>query len=434
MLHEHTTIEGEPAWHSPPGWAPFSYLPGRLWCDTEELAGEVARYIRDHQAQRGAAWSVARQDRGDTVPDAEPDGARESASSMVERVGDYFRVSFEDGGELDNPVLSVLEAVSTEKRGWFRLVWPEYVASLFEHTNYYPAAPPLPAAPVDYPSDGAPVKVWIVDLGFGSVWASNGPNGRPGGLVTDSAGGAGVAGKYSPATVHGDLVALVAANYAAGKAEIKGKSLLTSDDSVFAIRRITASGFMPLFSVRRMVNALEEVLAEDGAAAPGIVVLASGAYVHPIAPPKDLLGAVGALIDKGWYVVAAAGNDGSASAPVYPAIDTEVLGVEAWEEGQFGFEGVACYSNQHPLHVGGPGKHDVPFPKTVLQLRERPAGPCSPIFMNRIRFFDGGATIRGTSFAAPAVAGLLAANGGPGSGLSARVLLGSLDLPEGFSA
>lgn len=398
-----------------------------------DLADEVKSFIDQAFVRREVRLrseaSAALRNRGKGAQDAKSETERVSVHPV--EGGTYSMLEFDAGGPLDNAVLWVLDAI-TPARKWFGRVWPEYVASLFEHTNYYPAAPPRPTSDViDYPTHGGKVKVWVVDLGFGGVWGDS--DDRPAGLPTDAAGTSGVAGRYSPATVHGDLVALVAAQLADGKAQLKGKSLLSSSDSDAAIRGITASGFMPLFSVRRIVEALEAVSEEEGDASPGIVVLACGAYVHPLAPPKDLIDAVEALVKKGWHVVAAAGNDGSASAPVYPAIDPSVLGVEARETGQFGFDDVACYSNQHPSHVGGPGEHTVPFPRTILELREPIGPPCSPLSMDKVRWFGGAATIRGTSFAAPAVAGLLAKHGGPAAGKTAHVLFEDILPEDGFS-
>ncbi|MDB5468399.1 MAG: hypothetical protein JWQ46_3161 [Phenylobacterium sp.] len=102
-----------------------------------------------------------------------------------------------------------------------------------------------------------------------------------------------------------------------------------------------------------------------------------------VGPPNLLLGAaVKAMIDRGHIVVAAVGNDGPAAAPLYPAAYPGVVAVTAVD------------GRRRVLPEAGRGTH-VDFAAPGAQMAA--AG------------VDGGfVAVRGTSFAAPIVAGELA--------------------------
>jgi subtilisin family serine protease len=105
--------------------------------------------------------------------------------------------------------------------------------------------------------------------------------------------------------------------------------------------------------------------------------------VSLVGPPNRLLeAAVRSLSDQGRIVVAAVGNDGPAAPPQYPASYPQVIAVSAVDR------------RGRPLIEAGRATHiDFCAPGADMAA---PAGP------------SGFATVRGTSFAAPIVAGLLA--------------------------
>jgi Subtilase family len=101
--------------------------------------------------------------------------------------------------------------------------------------------------------------------------------------------------------------------------------------------------------------------------------------------PKNALleHVISALIDNGFLIVAAVGNDGPAAPPLYPASYTRVIGVTAVD------------AHRRVLIEAARGPQ-VMFAAAGADMRAAGAG-------------HGYATVRGTSFAAPIVAALLAA-------------------------
>jgi len=93
---------------------------------------------------------------------------------------------------------------------------------------------------------------------------------------------------------------------------------------------------------------------------------------------------VASLVSRGYLIVAAVGNDGPAAAPLFPAAYTGVVGVTAVD------------ARHHVLIEACRGKH--------LDL----AAPGADMSAATIGNADSFAAVRGTSFAAPIVAGLLA--------------------------
>ena len=93
---------------------------------------------------------------------------------------------------------------------------------------------------------------------------------------------------------------------------------------------------------------------------------------------------VASLVNRGYLIVAAVGNDGPAAAPLFPAAYNGVIGVTAVD------------ARHHVLIEACRGKH--------LDL----AAPGADMSAATIGNADSFAAVRGTSFAAPIVAGLLA--------------------------
>ena len=107
--------------------------------------------------------------------------------------------------------------------------------------------------------------------------------------------------------------------------------------------------------------------------------------VSLVGPPNRLLErALKSLVARGHIVVAAVGNDGPAAPPLYPAAYADVVGVTAVDR------------RDRVLPEAGRGGH-VMFAALGADLKLASAGS------------DGYADVRGTSFAAPIVAALLAA-------------------------
>lgn len=107
--------------------------------------------------------------------------------------------------------------------------------------------------------------------------------------------------------------------------------------------------------------------------------------VSLVGPPNRMLeSVVHALVARGHILVAAVGNDGPAAPPLYPAAYSGVVGVTAVD------------ARQRALVEAGRGPH-VDFAAPGADMAA--ASMASPF-----------AAVRGTSFAAPIVAGLLAAH------------------------
>src|SRR5205085_2777035 len=116
-----------------------------------------------------------------------------------------------------------------------------------------------------------------------------------------------------------------------------------------------------------------------------------------VGPPNLLLkAAVEALIARGRVVVAAVGNDGPAAPPLYPAAYPGVVAVTGVD------------ARGHLLPEAGRGSH-VDFAAPGADM----AAPASE---------GGSVSVRGTSFAAPLVAGRLAALSARGGGFAVDLL------------
>ena len=105
--------------------------------------------------------------------------------------------------------------------------------------------------------------------------------------------------------------------------------------------------------------------------------------VSLVGPPNALLGrAIDLAAQRGYLIVAAVGNDGPAAPPLYPAAYPQVVAVTGVDR------------SKKVLLEAGRGTH-VDF-----------AAPAADMFAASLP--DGRSQVRGTSFAAPIVAGLLA--------------------------
>ncbi len=122
--------------------------------------------------------------------------------------------------------------------------------------------------------------------------------------------------------------------------------------------------------------------------------------VSLVGPPNRLLAqVVDRLMARGHVVVAAVGNDGPAAPPLYPAAYPGVVGVTAVD------------GRRRVLPEAGRGPH-VSFAAPGADLVAASA--------------DGYTVVRGTSYAAPVVAGLLAARAGEPASDGARQALSAL--------
>jgi hypothetical protein len=215
-----------------------------------------------------------------------------------------------------------------------------------------------PAAGADQPAGGSPrVRIGVIDGGVDGAHVT---------LRESVVHRFGCGGEFVPSghgTAVGSLLAGSAANFhgAAPRAELFaadvycGKPTGGSVDSVAA-----AFGWM----------ARERVAVVN---------------VSLVGPRNALLErVVKSLVDRGFLIVAAVGNDGSASPPLFPAAYDGVLGVTA-VDGKHRVLLEACR-----------GKH--------LDL----AAPGSDFNAASQGNLEGFVSVRGTSFAAPLVAGLLA--------------------------
>ena len=253
------------------------------------------------------------------------------------------------------------------------------------------------------------VRVGLIDLGFlaEAHWGKR-PPGLPGTDLKPPEDRA----RLSPAIGHGEGAAAVILRYAP-EALVLGLSLV---DLLMADRvAIQQSSSLPAYKSSDMAKAMRVVAGQKL----DVLVITSGFRVKPNARPQDLLDAIGEL--DGTHVVAAAGNGGEGTA-YWPAADNRVIGVQASEPIAGDEWRLACYSSRAPGYVTGPGTHDVPFiagtftVDTGIHKCFDDLQPPTPPHVDDEMTFEGAASVSGTSFAAPAVAGVLASHMGPGNG------------------
>jgi len=124
----------------------------------------------------------------------------------------------------------------------------------------------------------------------------------------------------------------------------------------------------------------------------GVVNMSLGAYSHLDRPPLALRAAISGL-PPDMVVVAAAGNNGVANRPFWPAALTRVVGVASVRDSQFGIEASAFSNSGAWVDVCTQGE-DILGVYGFGTFYEDPASS---------KRFDGWARWSGTSFAAPIV-------------------------------
>jgi subtilisin family serine protease len=312
-------------------------------------------------------------------------------------------------------IVSKLRGTEFDAGGRRPQVYPLQVLRGVGHGVPFPSAPPGPGAPLaflplagDLP--GAGVRVAVVDSGVVDYHEWLGDRGDKGSddVEVPEFDQQQRLAFYSG---HGTFIAGVVLQHAPG-ATVVARKLFGGDG---------------LFDDQQLAQKLSE-LPDDIQ----VLNLSLGGYTHDGVGLPLTAAALGDLFDRipGLVVVAAAGNFGD-SRPVYPAADKRVIAVAALDDnGQ-----PCCFSNFGDwvdCSAPGLGVHSTffnvqaqpppPVPPNCLQLQPEP---------NKVDF-DGWAQWSGTSFAAPAVAGAIAAMIRPGTdGREAAFrLLGATGIPR----
>lgn len=348
---------------------------------SETICGQEVRHAEheDYHYIPGVLWTSAPDDTLNVLDGLGP------TISGVDACG-YARIDFTDDSD-SRPLEAILEASLSNDHALHGKIWPEYVGALLNHIDYNPDTAPEPAErPEPTIGDaGLDKTIASIDLGYfdDKIWGPGRPNLPVNDLPRPSPG------SELPRVVgHGESVAWVIKKYAPG-ATVRGLSLvpLTPSDPKATLN---AQPF-PSFSATTLTKAIEIVSGWRGI---DRLVISAGIHQKEGIAHEQLKGALDRA--KPTWIVAAAGNAKTTN-PIWPAEHPNVLGVEARSKDAAGTWDVASYSSSNRGNVGGPGTHDVPF------LSETYA-------VNTV--FAGGASVSGTSFAAPAVAGLIAAEGG----------------------
>jgi hypothetical protein len=279
-------------------------------------------------------------------------------------------------------------------------IHPHYVLCAGTHPKAFPTAPPAAGAArndlsgsITNPPGGG-VKVAVLDSGMMDGHPFLGARARPmrAGVPDDIEQPARNAdGFLEQYAGHGTFIAGVVLQHAPGAEVVAGK--LFEGDGCFDDDKLAT--------------------AIDGL--PGdvhVLNLSLGAYTHgDTGLPLTALALAGAFArNPGLVVVASAGNDGL-DRQTFPAAFKRVVGV-----GALGPDGRrACFSNFGPwVDAWAPG---VEVQSTFFELDAEPQPVPGPHCLGEpakgIQKFKGWATWSGTSFAAPRVAGAIAAAIGP---------------------
>ena len=385
--------------------------------DQEGLPPDVAR--ADHPFGGGYLYRpnrlmVAREDRGLLAGELERRRIRPRYEPLEGT--ELFQVYLDPADDRLAPVPEIVSALrATEVRPGARRprVYPVQVAFGAPHPVPFPTAPPRPGQPLavlplagDEP--GAGVRVAVLDSGVvdNHDWLGNRVDKRPQDVEGPEFDDDKRLQFYSG---HGTFIAGVVLQHAPGA-------------TVVARRIFAGNGLIDDLQLAEALRQLPEV---------EVLNLSLGGYTHDDIGMPATADALGDLFDRypGVVVVAAAGNNGD-SRPVYPAADKRVIAVAAVDDaGQR-----ACFSDFGDwVNCCAPG---VDMPSTFFTVRAEPAPAMPPDCLQSPPVgevdFDGWALWSGTSFAAPAVAGAIAAMIRPGTdGREAAFrLLGATGIPR----
>jgi hypothetical protein len=366
----------------------YLYRPGRL------LASRADRgFLREELARRRIG--LRREDAGDSGYDL------------------YF---LDFRGE---PAMPVPELVSSLRGREFPIasrrpqVYPLHVLSGASHPIPYPGAPPRPGGPLAYlplagDEPGAGVRVAVLDSGVVEYhdWLRDRIDMSAADVEAAERDDKGRLFSYSG---HGTFIAGVVLQHAPGA-------------TVVARRIFAGDG---LIDDRELSEALRQLPEVE------VLNLSLGGYTHDDIGLPLTAAALGDCFERnpGLVVVASAGNNGD-SRPVYPAADKRVIAVAALD----GAGGRACFSDFGDwVDACAPG---VDVQSTFFEVEAEPEPPRPPNCLGRPSVgtaqFEGWALWSGTSFAAPRVAGAIAAMIRPGTdGREAAFrLLGATGVPR----
>ena len=280
-------------------------------------------------------------------------------------------------------------------------VHPHYVLCATTHPKAFPTAPPAASAALNDLSGsitnppGGGVKVAVLDSGImdGHPFLTSRATPMRAGRLDDIEEPALTAdGFLEQYAGHGTFIAGVILQHAPGA-------------EVLALKVFPANG---CFTDDELALALDN-LPDDV----DVLNLSLGAYTHgDTALPLTALALAGCFErNPGLVVVAAAGNDGLDRA-TFPAAFKRVIGV-----GALGPDGQrACFSNFGPWVDAWAVGVDVrsTFFDVSAEPQEAPGPHCLGEPAKGIQQYAGWASWSGTSFAAPTVAGAIAAGVGPG--------------------
>jgi Subtilase family len=292
-------------------------------------------------------------------------------------------------------------------------VYPLQVLYGSSHPRPYPCAPPRPGGALAEQQlvgeePGAGVRVAVLDSGVidQHYWLRDRIEHGAGDVEAPEFDKQGYLSFYSG---HGTFIAGVVLQHAPGA-------------TVVARRIFGGDGLIDDLQVAQTLRQLPEVQ---------VLNLSFGGYTHDDTGLPLTAIALGDLFERnpGLVVVASAGNHGD-TRPVYPAADKRVIGVTALDQAG----NLPCFADHGDwVDACAPG---VDVQSTFFTVGAEPEPPQAPNCLQNPPVgqvqFDGWALWSGTSFAAPAVAGAIAAMIRPGTdGREAAFrLLGATGVPR----